>query len=136
MPVLRPIPRAIGTPRVVPTPAELPPPWRSAWPPLFWLVWGLALAITDMRSEEVQPALLMLIAGPAVLGFARPRAWWFWSLALAAWVPAEPLVNAVLRLGLSPHANAGAWLLPPLPALLGGLLGRLLARAMRERARP
>jgi hypothetical protein len=133
VPLSRPIPRAIGTPRLVPTPAELPPPWKSAWPRLFWLAWGLALAITDMRSEEVRPALLMLVAGAAVLGFARPRLWWFWSLALAAWVPAESLVNGILRLGLSPHVNAGAWFLPPIPALLGGFLGKMAAKAVRER---
>jgi hypothetical protein len=100
---------------------------------VYWLVWGLALAITDMRTPSFQPALVFLFAGSAVLGFARPRAWWFWALALAAWVPAEPLVNAVFRLGLAPQSEAGAWFLPPVPALLGGLVGRLVARAARER---
>ena len=131
MTLFRPHPRAIGSARVVPSPAEMPSPWKLAWPWLFWAACGVWLAVLDMRNDEVQPAVLVLILGAAVLGFARPRAWWLWSLALAAWIPAEPLVNGALRLGLSPHVNPGTWLLPPIPALVGGLVGWGIARGVR-----
>jgi len=83
-----------------------------------------------MRNDEVQPAVLRMLVGGAVLGFARPRTWWCWALALAAWVPAEPLLDAAFALGARPEANLGGWLLPPIPAFLGAFLGRSMALGM------
>ncbi len=136
MSVARTHPRSTGTARLVPLPSEMPSAWQIAWPWLFWACWGVWLAVSDLRNDEVQPAVLKLVLGAAILGFARPRGWWFWSLALAAWIPAEPLVASLLRMDAMAHVNPGAWYLPPIPALVGGLLGRSVARAVRPAPEP
>jgi len=122
---------AIGAARLVPPPPAMPSAWQIAWPWLFWVCWGAWLAVSDLRNDEVQPAVIRLVVGAALLGFARPRGWWFWSLALAAWIPAEPLVASLFRLDAPLHDNAATWYLPPVPALLGGFLGRCIARGVK-----
>ena len=123
----------MGAARLVPTPAELRPDWKSAWPWLFWALWGAWLAVSDLRDAELQPTMLRMIVGAAVLGYARPRTWWLWSLVLAAWIPAEPLVASVLRITPAIEYTLGNWLLVPLPALLGGFLGRGIAAGVAAR---
>src|SRR5262252_9472400 len=106
------------------------PAWKTAWPPLYWLLWGAWLAVSDLRDERaLQSALLRLLIGAAVLGLARPRRWWLWSLALAAWVPLEPVLAVALKLDTRYEFDWGSWLLPPLPALLGGVLRAPVALA-------
>lgn len=106
--------------------------WRTVWPWLFWAPWGAWLAVSDLRSDDVQPAVLALLVGAGVLGFARPRRWWAWGLALGAWVPAEPLVSAAFGIPpLSPY-NAGV-LLAFLPALAGAGAGALARGALARR---
>lgn len=103
-----------------------PPPtiWASVWPWLFWALWGVWLAVSDLRNSDVQPAVIQMFVGAAVLGAARPRRWWLWALALAAWVPAESLVARVAGIPMSYPFNMGSLLLPPLPALLGAAAGK------------
>ena len=125
-------PRSTGAARLVPLPSEMPSAWRIAWPWLFWACWGAWLAVSDLLSDEVQPAVIRLIVGGALLGFARPGTWWFWSLALAAWIPAEPLVASLLPIDVVPAAaDPSRWCLPMIPALLGGFLGRSISRGVR-----
>lgn len=109
----------------------MPSVWQIAWPWLFWACWGVWLAVSDLRNDDVQPAVIRLLVGAALLGFARPRVWWFWALALAAWIPAEPLVASAFRLDVPIHDNPGTWFLPPIPALLGAFLGRSIARGVK-----
>jgi len=97
--------------------------WTTAWPWLFWLLWGGSLAFLDLRNDEVQPAALMILVGAAVLGFAQPRMWWAWALALAAWIPAEYLLSPLLHVPPQSPFNLGAVFLPPIPALLGAAVG-------------
>ena len=125
--------RATGAARLVPTPAELRPDWKTVWPWLFWALWGGWLAVSDLHSDDLQGAILRMVFGAAVLGYARPRRWWLWSLALALWVPAEPLLAVLLRTTPTFDYNPGVWLLPPLPALVGGLLGRGIATGVLTR---
>jgi hypothetical protein len=132
-----PHPRPAGAARIVPTPAETGRAWKIAWPWLFWALWGGWLAVSDLHDEHhLQPALLRLLIGAALLGLARPRRWWLWSLALAAWVPLEPALAVLMRLAPGYEFDPGSWLLPPLPALLGGFLGRSIARGVRPPATP
>jgi hypothetical protein len=129
--VARTQPRPIGAARLVPLPSEMPSAWQTAWPWLFWACWGAWLAVSDLRSEGVQPAVLRLVVGAAVLGFARPRTWWAWSLALALWIPAEPYVALLLGTGRVPHDDLGVWFLPAIPALVGGFLGRSVSHGVK-----
>lgn len=126
-------PRATGAARLVPSHAELRPTFAQVWPTLFWAAWGAWIAIADLRQADLQPAVIRLMLGAAVLGYARPRRWWLWALALACWVPLEPVLGVLCGLTPSYDYNLGVWALPPLPALAGGLVGRGLANAMRER---
>lgn len=124
--------RPTGAARLVPSPSEMPSAWRTGWPWLFWACWGAWLAVSDLRDAEVQPAIIRLIVGGALLGFARPRTWWFWALALAAWIPAGPLLSPLLPDDVAPAASdPSRWVLPMIPALLGGFLGRSVARGVR-----
>ena len=118
---------------MVPSAASQRLAWKSVWPWLLWAVWGAWLAVSDVRSDDLQAAAFRLLIGAVVLGYARPKRWWLWSLALAAWVPAEPLIGRLLRTTPGFGYNLGAWLLPPLPALAGGFLGRVIARSVLER---
>jgi len=66
--------------------ASAPPPtiWASAWPWLFWALWGVWLAVSDLRNSDVQPVgipmsypfntgSLFLPPLPALLGAAAGR---------------------------------------------------------------
>lgn len=46
--------------------------WLAVWPLLFWALWGAWLAVSDLRNDDVQPAVLLMLVGAFVLGFARP----------------------------------------------------------------
>ena len=137
MDAVRTHPRPTGAARLVPPPT-VPSAWRTGWPWLFWACWGAWLAVSDLRDDEVQLAVIRLILGGALLGFARPRTWWFWSFALAAWIPAEPLLASLFRIEFAREADPGRWYLPLIPALLGGFLGRSVARGVspESEARP
>src|SRR5262249_19590463 len=110
------------------------PAWKTVWPRLFWVLWGAWLAVSDLRDEShLQPALLRLLIGAVVLGMARPRRWWLWALALASWVPIEPALAVLMRISPGYEVDPGSWLLPPLRAVVGGSLGRSMARGARPR---
>ena len=106
--------------------ASAPPPtiWANVWPWLFWALWGVWLSVSDLRNSDVQAAVIQMFVGAAVLGAMRPKRWWLWALALAAWVPAEPLIARVAGIPMSYPFNMGALFLPPLPALLGAAAGK------------
>ena len=105
----------------------------TAWPWLFWGLWGGLLAALDLRSTEVLPAAVGLLVGGAVLGALRPRAWWAWALALAAWIPAgEPLLRLVITAAEPYRFNPGIILIPPIPALLGAGAGAAVRRAASD----
>ncbi len=125
--------RPAGVARLVPSAESLRPDWKTAWPWLFWACWGAWLAVSDLRNDEVQPAVLRLLVGGALLGYMRPRTWWVWALALAAWVPAELILAPMLRITPLYPPNPGVWALPPLPALVGAFLGRSVARGVAAR---
>lgn len=115
---------------MVPSPSEMPSVWKWILPFLFWTGWGLWTAIADMGNDDVQPAVLRLFIGAAILGMWRPRTWWVWALALSAWIPAEPLVASALHLTQPFKSGLAGTLLPPIPALLGGFLGRTITRSV------
>jgi len=99
---------------------------------VFWAVWGLWIAVSDLRHSDLQPAVLRLLAGAMLLGYARPRRWWLWALALATWVPLEPVLALLFNVTPGIDYNLWVWALPPVPALAGGLIGRGLATAARR----
>lgn len=104
----------------------------TAWPWLFWLCWGAWLAVSDLRASELQPSVMRVLLGAVVLGFAQPARWWAWALALAAWVPAEPMIASTLGLASDP-ATPGMFVLPLFPAFAGAFLGRSMAVGVMPR---
>jgi hypothetical protein len=106
------------------------------WPWLFWLCWGVWLAVSDLREPGLQPAIMRVLMGATVLGFAKPLRWWVWSLALAAWVPAEPLIAALFRIPSGVTWSPGMFVLPMFPALVGGFLGRSMVLGVMPRSAP
>lgn len=120
--------------RAVRSSGRLSNAWRTVWPWLFWALWGAWLAVSDLRNDDVQPAVLLAFAGGAVLGFARPRTSWVWGLLLGAWVPAEPLVARVTGIAPAWPYNPGV-LLAFVPALLGAAAGATLASARKSQPR-
>ena len=133
MHVLRFPPRTTGAARLVPSPVAPRLEWKLAWPWLFWACWGIWLAVSDLRDGDVLPAALRLIVGSALLGFARPSRWWLWSLAIAAWVLAEPTLGVMFRMTPGLEKNAGTWFVPPLFSLAGGFLGRTVESGILPR---
>lgn len=122
--------------RLVPLPAESRLAWATVWPWLFWLCWGVWLAVSDLRETQLQPAIMRVLMGATVLGFARPARWWAWALALAAWVPAEPLIATLTRLPSDVVLSPGMFVLPLFPAFVGGFLGRSMALGVLPRTAP
>jgi len=126
----------MGAARLVPTPAELKPVWKTAWPWLFWVSWGVWLAASDLRDDGLSSGLMRMMVGAAVLAAARPRRWWAWSLSLLAWTTAMPLAALAVHTVPGPRFTPGEWLLAPLPAFVGGYLGRMIAAAVALKAPP
>jgi len=123
-------PRPVGAARMVPLPTEMPSMWSSIWPFLLWGAWGLWTAISDLRGDDMTATLIRLFVGAGILGFFRPRVWWVWALALSAWVPLEPIVVSALSLTDVHRSALTGTIIPPIPALLGGVLGRTFARTL------
>jgi len=97
-----------------------PVPSRTV--PLWLLVPGaLALAALvgwlDFHSDEVQPAVLLILVITAALSFAAPTKAWLWALIMGLSVEATYLV--ALSAGLVPRA--------PMTPVAGGLLALIPA---------
>lgn len=133
MTVARSHPRPAKFAQLVPSPFSLRSALATGWPWLFWLCWGVWLVVSDLGSTDLQPAVLRMIMGGVVLGCTRPARWWAWSLALAVWVPVESWVAALVGLPSTAESNLAMWVLPPIPALVGGFLGRSMVRGVLPR---
>ena len=122
--------RPVGSARVVTPSSEMPSMWSAIWPFLFWALWGVWTSVSDLHGEGVMSAVIRLFVGAGILGFFRPRTWWVWALALSAWVPLEPMVASALSLTGTQRSALMGTIIPPIPALLGGLLGKSFARTL------
>ena len=123
-------PRPVGSARLVPPSSEMPSMWSAIWPFLFWGLWGGWTAVSDLHGEGMHGALIRLFVGAGILGFFRPNAWWIWALALSAWVPLEPMVASALSLTDVQRSVLMGTIIPPIPALLGAVLGKAFARTL------
>ena len=94
---------------------------------------GLAIGLLDIRSEEVQGTVLLLLIVGAALAFMAPR----WALGSGILLGlGVPLVHAYVRLAhvTLPYAVNGYWstFLAIVPAVLAAGAGGLAARALRR----
>ena len=105
--------------------------WRfpALWVRMLVLYLGLLTGLLDLRTDDAQfPVLLLLVFG-FFAGFAQPRRAWLSALLLGMWVPVVTI--AALFAGVirgRPYGVPAAGL-AFLPALLGAYLGVWLQRA-------
>ena len=126
-------PRPMPFARLVPPPRSPRLVLATVWPWLFWLCWGAWLAVSDLRASELQPSVMRVLMGAVVLGYARPMRWWTWALALAAWVPAGPVIASILGVASETAPTPGMFVLPLFPAFVGAFLGRSMAVGVMPR---
>ena len=101
------------------------------WNLLFALFLGILTGWIDSNANEVQLAVLMLLAFGAFLGFAEPRRAWRWAVLLAMWIPLFAITGAVV--GVKPftvNETLGS-LIAFVPALVGVYAGAFVGRATR-----
>jgi hypothetical protein len=103
--------------------------------PLALLV-SFATGWVDRHSEEVQPAVLLLVVFGAVFSFLDPRRAWLWWLVLGSSIPATLLWSRARGLPLPFEVDNFGWtFLAFLPAGAGTLLGLLFGHVLRRRVR-
>lgn len=135
MNVVRSHPHPAEAARLVPSAESLRPDWKTAWPWLFWALWGVWLAVSALLDADLQPAMIRLLIGAAVLGYAQPKTWLPWSLALSLWVPAQAMLAPIFGVPVMDTMGWAPWVVALLPSLVGGFLGRNVAAAVTLRAK-
>jgi hypothetical protein len=93
---------------------------------------GAGIALLDRRTEEVQPAALLLLVCAGALAFARPRDAWAYALLVGAGVPMLDFVTRARGIPPPWPAQPGSSLVALIPAVLGALVGALVRLAVRS----
>lgn len=118
--------------------ADVPPPtsaWSRFWPALVYLAVTPWFLHADRSGDDVQPAVLVILAIGLVLGFARPRQWWLWAIAIGLWPMLERLSEWLGWLPSAYASDPGSGLIALIPAFAATLAGRTLRRAITARPR-
>ncbi len=107
----------------------LRPRW---WLLLFTLFLGFVVGWLDLRITEVSASVLMLLTFGFFSGFAQPKRWWLWTLALGLWVPAFAFiasnVGATHPTPTELITSSLALVFPLVGSLAGALVRRLALR--------
>ena len=93
---------------------------------------GVGIGLYDRAQSEVQPAVILLLAGAFVLACARPKDAWVYGLIIGAGVPIVDLVAHTLAVPAPWPSVPGSRLIAFLPAVLGAGAGALLRNAMKR----
>jgi hypothetical protein len=92
---------------------------------------GTLVGYTDLRAEEVQPAVLMIVSFGAVLGAAYPDGAWRRALMLGLSVPLAHLVSHYTgRVLPYPVPRFADTFLALIPAFVGSYIGVALRRVV------
>ena len=92
---------------------------------------GTAVGYTDLRAEEIQPAVLMIVSFGAVLGAAYPEGAWRRALMLGLSVPLAHLVSHYTGHVLPyPMPRFADTFLALIPAFVGSYIGVGLRRVV------
>ena len=107
---------------------------------LLTLAFGSLVGYTDLRAEEVQPAVLLIGSFAALLGAAYPDGAWRRGLLLGLSVPLAHVVSQLTGTVLPyPLPSFADTFLALIPALVGSYVGvglrRLVAPAQKEQPR-
>jgi len=99
---------------------------------LLCVIVGPVIGIIDFRATEVQPAVLLLLVGSAIISWLQPKYAWLVALMLGLSIVETHFV--ALAIGKAPpSATALPTLLALIPACIGALTGAGL-RALSPRA--
>ncbi|MEO8209787.1 MAG: hypothetical protein ABI840_04470 [bacterium] len=101
---------------------------------LLTLIFGIIISYVDLHSDEVQPAVLMLIIFSCILGYKHPSKAWLYSLLLGLSIITSLLFSKLIGfkpVGPAPD-NIFSSLLAILPALVGGYSGVLLRAIFKK----
>ena len=91
---------------------------------LVTLALGTLVGYTDLRAEEVQPAVLLIVSFAAVLGAAYPDGAWRRALMLGLSVPLAQLISHYTGRALPyPLPRFADTFLALIPAFVGSYIG-------------
>jgi hypothetical protein len=112
----------------VPVTAFLLFKWPGLWHLLLALYLGLLTGLTDLRTDDPQLPILLLITFGLFLGFAQPKAAWRWSLCLGLWVPVLGLIAFAAKVTSGQLSDVLISSVVLVPALIGVYAGVLVKR--------
>ena len=98
---------------------------------LVTLALGALVGYTDLRAEEVQPVVLLIVSFAAVLGAAYPDGAWRRALMLGLSVPLAHLISHYTGRALPyPLPRFADTFLALIPAFVGSYIGVALRRVV------
>ena len=102
--------------------------WPRLWHLLLALYLGLLVGLTDLRTDDPQLPVLLLITFGLFLGFAQPKAAWRWALVLGLWIPVLGLIARTAGVTNAQFSDVLFSLVVLVPALIGAYAGVLVRR--------
>ena len=108
---------------------QRPPPLSQLWPFGLALMLALWIGRVELRADEVQGPLLLVLTGAFGLGLLRPRLAWLWGLVLGGAIFGAHVLARPLHWSepFPPEPNVWA----TLPALVFGWVGAYAGAAGR-----
>lgn len=102
--------------------------WPRLWHLLLALYLGLLVGLTDLRTDDPQLPVLLLLTFGLFLGFARPQAAWRWALVLGLWIPVLGWIARAAGVTNAQFSDVLFSLVALVPALIGAYAGVLVRR--------
>jgi hypothetical protein len=98
------------------------------WHLLLALYLGLIVGLTDLRTDDPQLPILLLITFGLFLGFAQPKAAWRWALVLGLWIPVLGVIARAAGVTNAQFSDVLFSLVVLVPAVIGAYAGVLVRR--------
>ena len=102
--------------------------WPRLWHLLLALYRGLLVGLTDLRTDDPQLPVLLLITFGFFLGFAQPKAAWRWALILGLWIPVLGLIARTADVTNAQFSDVLLSLIALVPTLVGVYAGVFVGR--------
>jgi len=104
--------------------------WRKPelWLHLWTLFVGVLVGLMDVRANEVQMTVLLLLAFGFFAGFNQPRRAWRWALLLGVWVPIFAFIAMGIGLTQFRAQQQFGSFIALVPAFLGTYAGVVVKR--------
>jgi hypothetical protein len=102
--------------------------WPRLWHLLLALYLGLLVGLTDLRTDDPQLPILLLMTFGLFLGFDQPAGAWRWAIALGVWVPIIGIIAHGLRLSSAQLNDVLFSIVALVPAFVGVYTGAFVRR--------